>query len=611
MKIAHKKVGSCLAVALLAVLALSTAYLSLWAARPMENRSALGGQVEVSDCCRGDTRMLFLDGEWEAFPGQLIVSEDVPGAPELSAVPNAGMALSGGRASYRLTLTGQREDVQLMITFPGLMCDYRIFVDGRPAEVYSVTPNYLQFVVLRGGGRHEVVLEIRSGGEAGLNVCPIAMDVNELFRWIFGVRSTHLTFLGLLIFAFILFPILYARGKIVAQKLKPYFVTGVLVLLFYVGKTIWFYGVLDIVKALLPLAAVPVLELLLVAGIELTMLWHMQAAQPKSASRRETVTVASAVLASVTGSLVCHFCFGPGAERLLLALSLLLTAGAVLAAVIRCIRRDVPPPLVYAFGDLFLLAGMAVASCSGYSLVRSPELLILPAAMLLFLFCWNLAVAQYRQDEIALLQNALDVEQRMLKTQGAFLASQIQPHFLYNTLITIQELCYSDPGLAADTVLHFADYLRQNIDFMDYKEKVPFPEELKHINHYIHIQRARFEDAVMFVLDIGTEDFELPPLTVQPLIENAVSHGIRRGSGRGQVRLTTLRTGDEVQVRVEDDGAGFDPASVQKRSLENIRSRVELTMHGSMTIRSSPGAGCAVTLHLPWKEAQPHADCSC
>lgn len=597
---------SVLAMSLLAL----AAAVCLWACilRPAGNGAVQAGQIDVSGCCRGDTRMLFLDGQWEVFPGQLIVSKDEPGTPELAGVPNIGGALGTGCASYRLTFTGLPEDVQLMVTFPGLMCSYQIFVDGKRAEVYSVTPNYLQFVVLRGGGSHEVVLEIHSGGTAGLNVCPIAMDVNELFRWLFGVRSAHLTFLGMLIFAFMVFPVLYARGKVAARKLKPYFLTGGLALLFYIGQTIWFYGVLDIAEKLIPLAAVPVLSILLAAGIELTMLWHMRSAQPGETSRRGAAVMSGAVLASAAGALVCRWWTGPVAERLLLALSILLTAGALVGTAVRCVRRGVRPPLVYAAGDLALLSGMAVSLLSGYSLVSSPELFMLPAAMVLFLLCWNLAVARYRQDEVALLQSALDMEQRMLKTQGAFLASQIQPHFLYNTLITIQELCWSDPGLAADTVLHFAEYLRQNIDFMDYQDKIPFRQERRHIDNYIHIQRARFEDAVDFVLDIGAEDFMLPPLTVQPLIENAVSHGIRRGTGRGTVRLTTRQEGDRVEISVADDGVGFDPARTEDRSLENIRSRLALTMHGDMTICSRPGAGTEVVLNIPYEEAASHAD---
>lgn len=583
-----------------------------WATHQAEGHAVRAGQIDLSSYRRGDTQMLFLDGEWEIFPGQLIISADEPKKPELTAVPNGGAAvLPGSCASYRLTFTGMREDVQLMVTFPGLMCDYQIFVDGERAEVYSVTPNYLQFVVLRGGCSRELVLEIYSGGTSGLNICPVAMDVNELFRWILGVRSAHLTFLGILLFAFIVFPILYARGKIVARKLKPYFVTGVLALPFYVGQTIWFYGVLDIVGRLIPLAAIPMLDILLAVGIQLTMLWHMRTVQPEETSRKESTAIGGAVITVVTVALACRLWFCPTAGNPLLALSLLLTAGSLISTVVRCVCRRVPPPLIYVVGDLALLIGMAISFLSGYRLVSSPEMLILPVAIAMFLLCWNLTVARYRQDEVVLLQNALEMEQRMLKTQGAFLASQIQPHFLYNTLTTIQELCWSDPELAADTVLHFADYLRQNIDFMDYKNKVPFEQERRHIDNYIHIQRARFEDAVDFVLDIGVEDFMLPPLTVQPLVENAVSHGIRRGTGRGTVRVSTRREGNWVTVCVTDDGAGFDSTQVESRSMENIRNRLALTMHGSITVRSNPGEGTEVILRIPYEEAVSHADCNC
>lgn len=589
----------------------AAAALFVWTAHQAGGRAVRAGQIDVSDCRRGDMRMLFLDGDWEVFPGQLIISGEGSGVPELAPVPHGGPVMPEGRASYRLTFIGLGQDVQLMVAFPGLMCDYQIFVDGKPSEVYSVTPNYLQFVVMRGGKNHELVLEICGGGTVGLDICPVAMDVNELFRWVFGVRSAHLTFLGMLIFAFVVFPVLYARGNIAVRKLKLYFLTSALALLFYIGQTVWFYGVLDIVGKLIPLSAIPVLNILLATGIELTMLWHICTAWPEGASHKGAMAVAGAVLAAIAAALACRLWLYPAAEGPLLALSILLTAGSLISTMIRCYRRGISPPLIYVAGDLALLIGMAASFLSGYRFVSSPEMLILPAAMVLFLLCWNLAVAQYRQDEVALLQDALDLEQRMLKTQGAFLASQIQPHFLYNTLTTIQELCWSDPELAADTVLHFANYLRQNIDFMDYKDKIPFEEELRHMDSYIQIQRARFEDAVDFVLDIGVEHFMLPPLTVQPLMENAVSHGIRRGSGRGTVRVSTRQEGNWVTIRVADNGAGFDTAQMENRSLENIRSRLALTMHGSMTVRSSPGAGTEVTLHIPYEEAGSGENCDC
>lgn len=255
-----------------------------------------------------------------------------------------------------------------------------------------------------------------------------------------------------------------------------------------------------------------------------------------------------------------------------------------------------------AIGTLAMLTGFFFTDvCAG---VQSQPVhqLILPLCLLIMLVCWFLMISGKQKVQIAALEKALTAEQGTARTQAAFLASQIQPHFLYNTLMTIQELCYTDPRQAANTVVRFSNYLRQNIDFMEYKDKIPFSVELKHIENYIDIQRARFGNAIQFIKEIEFETFELPPLTVQPLIENAVSHGIRRHNGQGTVTLSARKLNGHVLISVNDDGVGFDVNSVHSRSLENIRCRIEGAMDGEIQIDSRPKKGTTVTIKFPWKE---------
>ena len=564
--------------------------------------TAQDGWADVSSYRKDDPRMLYLDGTWMAYPGQLVISEGGGGESIPVQVPDSRTHPVDGSISYQLRLAGQREESRLMVTFPGLMCDYEVFVDGQPEEVYSIAPNFLQFVVLHGAGSHEVTVEIRNAGGVGMDICPIAMDVNVLFRWIFGVRSALLTFLGIMLSAFIVFPILYGRGKIVARELKPYFLIGILAMLLYIGQTVWFYGVLDLWEQIIPLRLIPVLTGMIFTLMILAMIWHMRVICPQQI-RRWDVAAGGSVLILTGVALVVRYLWGAAPANVLFTLCAALTAGFLLYTVIRCALGRREAPLLFVFGDLALLAGTSVSFLSGYDQVAFPDRVALPTAMVLFLLCWNLAVAQNRRREAALLREALGMEQRLARTQAAFLASQIQPHFLYNALTTIQELCYTDPELAAGTVVRLSEYLRNNIDFMEYQDKVPFSIERTHIENYIALQRARFSDAVTFVTCFEAEDFCLPPLTVQPLVENAVIHGVRkRENGRGTVSVLVWRDRGWVIIRVEDDGVGFEPSQARIRSIENIRLRLRLTVGGTLELYSQPGEGTRAEIRMPEEE---------
>ena len=264
--------------------------------------------------------------------------------------------------------------------------------------------------------------------------------------------------------------------------------------------------------------------------------------------------------------------------------------------------------LIPAIGSLSMLIGFFFVDLSAGGHSGWIHQLVLPLCLLIMLVCWSVMISGKQKQQIETLEKALNAEQATARTQAAFLASQIQPHFLYNTLTTIQELCYTNPPQAADTVVRFSNYLRQNIDFMEYKDKIPFSVEMEHIENYLDIQRARFGDAIQFVKEIEFDAFEIPPLTVQPLIENAVSHGIRKHSGQGTVTLSARKINGAVLISVNDDGIGFDVNTVHSRSLENIRCRIEGALDGEIQIDSRPKKGTTVTIKFPWKEELTHAD---
>ena len=185
------------------------------------------------------------------------------------------------------------------------------------------------------------------------------------------------------------------------------------------------------------------------------------------------------------------------------------------------------------------------------------------------------------------------------------LLSQIQPHFLFNSLTVIKHLCATDPIKAENGIGQFIDYLRHNMDSLTKESPIEFEKELEHVRGYLALQELRFGKDLTVEYDLEVTDFRMPALTLQPLVENAVSYGVRKKeSGEGTVRIITRKNNDFIDVIVEDDGPGFvyDPSLEDKDArhvgLRNVRERVEDILGGELIIDSQTGRGTRAVVRL-------------
>ena len=226
-----------------------------------------------------------------------------------------------------------------------------------------------------------------------------------------------------------------------------------------------------------------------------------------------------------------------------------------------------------------------------------PELLACTLAILLMfmLFYWEMA------------KNLVENERELMQSQVSLAISQIQPHFLYNTLSTIAELCRKDSAMAEEVTNRFALYLRGNLEHMGDSFPVEFSKELKHVQTYLWIEKIRFQEELQVVYDIQTEDFIIPALTVQPLVENAVKHGMMGSENVCTITIRTKCVERGYQVIIEDDGCGFDPEQVKNDGrkhigIESVRNRLRFMVGGILTVRSVIGKGTTVIIEIPGKE---------
>ncbi len=197
-------------------------------------------------------------------------------------------------------------------------------------------------------------------------------------------------------------------------------------------------------------------------------------------------------------------------------------------------------------------------------------------------------------------------KRELAEAKTAVMLSQIQPHFLYNVLAVIRRLCEKDPQSAQESISAFSVFLRANMDSLTNNMPLPFEKELEHTESYLQLERQRFGDELKVVYDIETEDFCIPALTLQPIVENAVRHGIRRKEEGGTVTIHTVEQEKSFLVIVEDDGVGFETVAEYDQSshigIANVRMRLETLCKGSLKIESAVGQGTKVTMEIP-KEA--------
>ena len=203
----------------------------------------------------------------------------------------------------------------------------------------------------------------------------------------------------------------------------------------------------------------------------------------------------------------------------------------------------------------------------------------------------------------------LEIKQEIQETKGmqqrmTLATGRMKPHYLYNILTTIYYLCESSPEKAQNAIGLFSEYLRCTLEAVDRKELVDFSWELTEIRNYLALEKLRFGDRLDVEYDIEYDDFRLPPLTVQPLVENAVDHGISATETGGKVRIITRKLSDGgAQIRIHDNGVGFDVTKIESQNtgrdgIQSVRERLRREVGGDMTITSSPGKGTTVMITI-------------
>lgn len=216
---------------------------------------------------------------------------------------------------------------------------------------------------------------------------------------------------------------------------------------------------------------------------------------------------------------------------------------------------------------------------------------------------YDLTEQQAQMREMEKLERELEMSRIRNST------SQMQPHFLYNALGSIQEVILTNPEYGAKLLEDFTVHLQGCIRAMDNDRPILFSQELENVRAYVNIEKMRFGDKLKMNYEIQEERFYVLPLCIQPLVENAIRHGIyERGSIGGEVTLRTYATPNYWVVEVEDNGVGFNVQAyledlrrgrTKSTGLKNIRFRMEKVLNAKVSIVSHVGVGTKVVVNIP------------
>ena len=224
------------------------------------------------------------------------------------------------------------------------------------------------------------------------------------------------------------------------------------------------------------------------------------------------------------------------------------------------------------------------------------------AAIVLFVREMILQTEKTESKEIMISEK----EDTIREMQTRIALSQIKPHFLYNALNSIYVLCGRDVNEARRAISNLSDYLRSNMSSIDSKLPIPFSREMELVESYLAIEKIRFPEELNYTIVTPVTAFSLPALTIQPLVENAVRHGIMPLDAGGIVTITTRETDQAYIVSISDNGIGFDPGrpvqegdTKEHIGIKNVRERLKRLSGGELEIRSEPGHGTEAIIRIP------------
>lgn len=576
----------------------------------------------------GTFSYLYLNGEWEFFHDRWIVSDN-------DTAPRDGYITLGdswtklgypkeGYASYRLTIKNLTPGLVLKVEEVPFFEACAFYVDGVFAGAYGFPGKTADTSRLVGRFRDSRLINVPASGEL-----TFVMEMGFSYFGGMGNRpdfnvaakpedfANHVSNPGLMFFntltlagLVVIAVILSVAGTILVmgrgQKLDPsiFFFLLCLFLVFafsYDGfillETMALSPVKRVMDVMLVFTLVPVGVAFLVM-LSRTKLINLDSAKRGRWTYWSYVALSSALCLATVLSLGYDF------SAFLWAAALSLLLPGIVLAIKGCVKKTkgawVPLLLFSLMIDLEITQFLDIEEFLLWKTLNVPSIAVISFAIVGFV----IFISRTKQ----ILKENAEKEEKVKRYELAkqeALRGQIKPHFIFNCLSAIENTYHHSVTEGDQAMALFAEHLRSDVDSMELP-LIPFEEEIANVNHYLELENLRLEKKFVLLYDIDTTDFEVPPLSLQPLIENAIKYSKTNEKKDGFISLGShLSSSGDILLIVEDNGAGFDAEKVglHSQGLKNTAERFELILGAKLSIESAPDNGTKITITIP-KEAK-------
>ncbi len=566
-----------------------------------------------------------LDGEWEFFWKQWIVSEaaadgEFPEPDCMMPVPAgwAGVEIGDeilgeeGWASYRLHVRNCSVN-QLVAYLPDYNSSYRVFVDGRqlafhgelskdPSEVSMRTTVLYLDASPESAQDFDIVIEVASDFAGGLYKAPVLQTMRDVYVHSSIILYVQAGCLGIILMSVFLLLIIRLFRDSDFDTMLLMVLSILLFVLVFSHSQIAHLKMFDLIsKYYTPLWLFMMSAFALVPFVLYLACLRLLRQRPKSSLRLAFAAFAVAVIA-------LSFVFSgeptPTRAFALAAACSATTMAAGIALVGRCWRSWNWEAFVLGTASQVLAAALFLNAWywRGFGYLNISLLIGLACvgylAIILCIYIRRKSIMQ--RQELSLREARV----KLRDAEVQLMISQIQPHFVYNTLTAVLALIDTDPQKASDLLLKFTKYLRTNIDSLKGTDMIVFDQELRHVQTYLEIEQVRLGVRLSTSIDCKATNFLVPQLCVQPFVENAVKHGIAKRPEGGSVSISSWESEDSFVIRVSDDGVGFDVSSLSSDErgsvgIANVIYRLEELMGAQVEIESTVGNGTTITMLFP------------
>lgn len=566
-------------------------------------KSVVNGEIDLEEVDFSNGRSVQLKGEWEYFDRKLIVTEMLPDPTpdQLEQVPS--YKGKSGWGSYRVRLLNCPPEIRISVPLRGMPAASRVFINGKSVEKSGMVSKGDSMEIVADFSEDsllplrssvcELTVEVSGRFFNGLSIAPVLMWKNNY------VKQYHVyqAMVFLLFGTNLLFLIAYLMGMILTPEsgYSPVIFTGLLLLLFQEASV-------DTIYSIIPgNSRISYDCIFLMAYLYRMFAWGIFIRWKDEIPEKLRFLRKVILLFCLLLPVLCIFSrctwwwlVSDAAIGLLLVISF----GKLVS-----LPKPDTASMIANCGMWFLWTGTSIGdlAASGYaSFMLRIGILAGGAMFQLSIYTIDRKRVQEIQEK-ALRAANLETELERAKTEIAL--HQIKPHFLHNALMSIKVLCRRDPSEAEKAVYNFSVFLRNNMQTIESEQPIPFSEELKTIEAYLSIEQIRFGKKLHVIWDIQEKDFYVPPLTIQPLVENAVRHGICNKPGGGTVKISSYKDRDAVWILVEDDGVGFNRKELEKNGgigIKNLRLRLENLLNAKLEIDSECGKGCRQRVKIPF-----------